>query len=213
MGNKIIFRIDDYPTGVKKIIDNRLILFDIVLSEFEKRQIKYVIGVVPKLVDKDDIFYLKTLKYAEIAVHGYDHNYFVWNGQNNNEFFNQPKDTISLKIDESIQLLKDFKIDWFIPPFNKNTQNLVDVLEEKNIKNITIGPEYFYQEGGNVNFKNLNVHSPQYYGKSSSMINEINFNNIEGQICFHLTWEIDEYKNDGINWKLPKILDKFLSLK
>lgn len=205
-----MFRIDDYPTGVKPIIENRFKKFSIVLDEFESRHIQYILGVVPALIDEDDIEYLLSLKYASIALHGYDHNFYSFNERydNRDEF----KDTITVEIYEKLrqglEILKDFTIDTYIPPFNRFEQKLVDAIVQLGIKRITTG----VNPNTNIDYRGLDVLTPKdiFYGRSTNIIDYMRYfdPNVD-HIALHLTWEVDEYDKLGRNWYLPNVLKAY----
>ena len=60
----MLFRIDDYPTGIKPVIPNRFAEFDKVLSEFEKRKLKYLLGVVHIII----LILVLVIKYIVIVI-------------------------------------------------------------------------------------------------------------------------------------------------
>jgi len=201
----VLFRIDDYPTGVKPVIPNRFTEFNKVLVEFEKRELSYLLGVVPYLIDQEDIDYLKTLKHAVVALHGYDHNYHTFTELNREEFKGWNTQSIVAKLKHGLDTsLKDFSIDAYIPPFNNFSQNLIDALIELNFNTITTGvnPPIF-------DYKTLSVMTPKhaFYGTSTEIIDHMTtFDKTKDHIALHLTWEITEY-NEQKEWQLPKILD------
>jgi len=72
-----VIRIDDFPTGTRPLLPDPGVLLD-VLWEFERRELPYVLGLVPALLPRIDRLYieeLKALKYMTPAMHGYDHRY------------------------------------------------------------------------------------------------------------------------------------------
>jgi hypothetical protein len=74
----MLIRIDDFPTGIRPILPSLLPLIEI-LQEFERRNLPFVLGVVPallKLVDESTLTALKQIKGMTPAVHGYTHSYF-----------------------------------------------------------------------------------------------------------------------------------------
>ena len=204
----MLFRIDDYPTGVKPVISNRFVEFDKVLSEFEKRELKYLLGVVPYLINEEDVDYLKGLKHAIIALHGYDHNFHTFTELNREEFKGWNTQSIIAKLKYGLDTsLKDFIIDAYIPPFNNFSQNLIDALIELNFKTMTTGVN-----APMFNYKTLRVMTPkpQFYGTSTEIINHLNsFDKDNDHIALHLTWEISERKNLKEDWALPSILESF----
>tara|TARA_R110002074_G_scaffold75089_2_gene171834 strand:- start:130 stop:753 length:624 start_codon:yes stop_codon:yes gene_type:complete len=203
----MLVRIDDYPTGIKPVIPNRFVEFDKVLSEFESRGLYYLLGVVPYLINEEDIDYLKTLDHAVIALHGYDHNYYTFTELNREEFKGWNTQSIIAKLKYGLETaLKDFNINAYIPPFNNFSQNLIDALIELNFDTITTGVN-----PPNFDYKTLNVMTPKhaFYGTSTEIINNINistFNKTKDHIALHLTWEIRE-RSEQKEWQLPSLLD------
>ena len=204
----MLFRIDDYPTGIKPVIPNRFDEFDKVLLEFEKRKLKYLLGVVPYLINEEDVDYLKKLNYAVIALHGYDHNFHTFTESNREEFKGWNTQSIIAKLKYGLDTsLKDFTIDSYIPPFNNFSQNLIDALVELNFNTITTGVN-----APMFDYKTLKVMTPkpQFYGTSTEIINHLNsFDKDNDHIALHLTWEISERKNLKEDWVLPAILESF----
>ena len=201
----MLFRIDDYPTGIKPVIPNRFAEFDKVLSEFEKRKLKYLLGVVPYLINEEDVAYLKGLKHAIIALHGYDHNFHTFTELNREEFKGWNTQSIIAKLKYGLDTsLKDFIIDAYIPPFNNFSQNLIDALIELNFNTMTTGVN-----PPNFDYKTLNVMTPKhdFYGTSTEIINNIStFDKTKDHIALHLTWEIRE-RSEQKEWQLPLLLD------
>lgn len=144
----MIIRIDDYPHG-DLINYNRLIAdphYDHrehvyhFLQPFEKRGVPYVLGVSPGLINlESDLFFLKTLRYCEVAMHGFSHGWSefadTWHKitetwPKGGEFAYDSRETIRDKIKRGLDILGPFKIRKFIPPFNAYTQDLLDILNE-----------------------------------------------------------------------------------
>lgn len=201
-----MFRIDDYPTGVRPIMNDRFTKFDIVLQEFEQRDIPYLLGVVPALINEDDIEYLKSLKNLNVALHGYDHHFFCFNEYNREEFKGCSTHHIYTQLLAGLKILQDFDISTYIPPFNRYSQNLVDALIDANIETITTG----VNPSVDIDHKSLNVLTPrmEFYGRSTEIINHMHLFDIDNDhIALHLTWEFDEYMKLSDKWLMPKLLD------
>lgn len=164
-------RIDDYPQGTpfKSLSSEEHMK---VLGILEERKIDYYLGVVPKLVNQADIKFLSKLKHAHICIHGYDHGFSNWHIQN--EFIGKSKQLVVDQIDEALLILKDFlPIKGFIPPFNKVTQNLLDVLNRFGFEFVTGGPE---TDLSRLNFGNLKYYPSldQFYTSRENVYSVLN---------------------------------------
>ena len=224
----MLIRIDDYPNGVRPNDywsgsscgfndewQEHTFQLNLVLREFEQRELPYILGVVPALLEDRDIEYLKSLQYCEVALHGYDHGSVIfkqvapldglgvlrhggWTGVDN-EFdsrYRKSKDQIVAEFSMGLHMLKDFDVKHFIPPFNHMTQDAVDAVKDCGLTDI-------WQAGG-YDYHDLKVHDPGHYGRSHEMLVDIN---LDRNTTFHLTWELEEFKKNMNSWKLPKILD------
>jgi len=205
-----VFRIDDYPTGVRPVVKDRFKKFSTVLDEFESRNTSYILGVVPALVDEDDIEYLLSLKFASIALHGYDHNFYCFDElkDNREEFKDSFTSEIYDSLSHGLSILKDFNIDTYIPPFNRYSQNLVDAVVRLGIKRITTG----VNPDNNIDHRGLEVLTPKdiFYGRSTDIIDYMRyFNPNIDHVALHLTWEVDEYEKFGKNWYLPNVIKAY----
>ncbi len=69
-----VLRIDDYPTGVRPILDD-LTPLHALLDKVEARGLRYHLGIVPALLDRRMGAFLETLERMVPAAHGYDHGY------------------------------------------------------------------------------------------------------------------------------------------
>ena len=225
----MLIRIDDYPNGVRSNSywsgsscgfnddwQEHTFQLNLVLREFEQRQLPYILGVVPALIEDRDIQYLKSLKYCEIALHGYDHGNVMfkqiapldglgklrhggWTGTYN-EFhsrYRKQKDQMVAEFSKGLDILKDFDVKHFIPPFNQMTQGAVDAVKDCGLTDI-------WQAGG-YDYHDLKVHDPGHYGKSHDMPVDIS---LDRNITFHLTWELEAFKTYMNSWRLPQILDR-----
>ena len=197
-------RIDDYPTGVKPILSNKFNQFRKVLQLFEDADIYYHLGVVPKLIDKEDIKFLNSLTHCIVCMHGVHHNFYTWSKLNEDreEFRGKSVDEIVELLKEGQEILKDTMMSpLYIPTFNQINQNLVEALIRCNFRSITTGVN-----PPNVDYKDLLVYTPKdiFYGTSSYIYDNINDFKMDDHIGLHLTWEVEESKSD---WKLPAIIN------
>ena len=189
-------RIDDWPTGVRPILSDHIKILSRILNEFEKRKLEYVLGVVPDLIDILDIQYLKTLKYCHIAMHGFDHNYYEWNGSNN--FEHPTKD----ELEKGLSILKNIGIvEHYIPPFNNIDSNTLSCL-------IDLGIKYVHSCRGVEGKIEGIMPTPKFYGRSTKLIHYIQEFTKDDIITFHITWENDKLSIFDNKWKLPELLDK-----
>ncbi|MBN1850776.1 MAG: glycosyltransferase [Deltaproteobacteria bacterium] len=153
----MIIRIDDYPHGdlmnYNRLLadpnyDHREHVYHF-LQAFEKTGVPYVLGVSPGLIDlESDLFFLQTLRHCEVAMHGFSHGWSefadTWHKitetwPKGGEFAFDSKETIRDKIKRGLDILGEFRIQKFIPPFNAYTQDLLDILNELGFKMIMGG--------------------------------------------------------------------------
>ena len=76
------------------------------------------------------------------------------------------------------------------------TQDAVDAVKDCGLTDIWFA--------GGWDYHDLAVHHPGLYNKSHKMPVQIDMNK---NISFHLTWELEEFKAYGNSWKMPHILD------
>lgn len=198
MNNKII-RIDDFPTGIRPIL-NELEYIYTILDEFEKNKIFYVLGIVPTLLTNDMINRLKKYNFMIPACHGYNHNYNISSQlliENNdlfnehtcmkqfNEFENNTEDEILNKLNEAKQILSKFSpIFTYIPPCNLIDEKTIKILEKLDCKCI-----YGDINITNVNSPNIPIIRSDFYGHLYKLDDTLNYNN--KVITLHVTWEYD----------------------
>lgn len=209
----MLVRIDDYPTGVKPIIENRFEKFDSVLRLFEEAEVPYHLGVVPKLIDKEDGDYLKSLKHARLCLHGYDHNFERWktHPEDRDEFRGMTSKEIAKKLWSVIgELFIDYEISLlqcYIPTFNTINQPLLDALNILSVDYVTTGVKY----DTSLDFGKIARVTPKdkFYGTSDQIYENMNVFGSGDHVALHLTWEIEQKEKYGENWRLPWIV-KFL---
>ena len=122
-----------------------------------------------------------------------------WTGTYN-EFhsrYRKQKDQMVAEFSKGLDILKDFDVKHFIPPFNQMTQGAVDAVKDCGLTDI-------WQAGG-YDYHDLKVHDPGHYGKSHDMPVDIS---LDRNITFHLTWELEAFKTYMNSWRLPQILDR-----
>jgi peptidoglycan/xylan/chitin deacetylase (PgdA/CDA1 family) len=205
-----IIRIDDYPSGIRPIVENQTPLFNI-LDEFEKRQIYFHLAIVPK--EMDDFFDDRILgyKYLIPVMHGYDHKYYQYSEKlvlnkdiynthtvidQFDEFDNHSIPEIIDKLKEGKDILKKYfkkEIDTYVPPCNLLNKNTKTALINQGFKTV-FSENYFYNS-------KLRCISSDYYGTLENMpLKKYNC------ITLHLTWEYDTFRTKGIE-EITKKLD------
>lgn len=209
LNNDKIVRIDDFPTGIRPILDDLEPIYN-VLMEFEKRNIRFVLGIVPSLLTNEMIERLKTFKYLILAQHGFNHKYDElskkliknkdpyndWCCMDQfNEFEGMSKEDIREKLEEGKKILEQIgPMDIYIPPCNKLDPNTLSVLEDMNIKFI-LGDNIHLQSEK----KKIQILPSGFYGR----VKDLNSSNAKSQILtFHATWEFDDLFRKNYDKKL-----------
>jgi hypothetical protein len=199
MMNQIFaIRIDDYPSGVRPIIDINRIRES--LAFIDSLGVPYVLGIVPAICNEEDWEFLKKLKMMIPAMHGITHKYHefstvcISNQDFNNvytirQMFNELKG-IPLKL--RVKTLYAFRhymnckleteVNTYIPPCNKLTILDSYFLRRAGFKTI------YSQSRRNVFF--LPVIRSDFYGLAK------NYKSGMGTACLHITWEADQLNLD-----------------
>ena len=192
----VIIRIDDFPTGIRPILQDITPLVRIL--EFFCHNFKNVnLGIVPVLFTKQMYDMIRHLD-IEPCMHGYDHHYAqyspvlvnandMFNKQTVmtqfNEFENNSLEQIRLKIGNGKKKLEDTfqkTVKKYIPPCNIIDGQTLHVLKEY----------------GMSNYENSD-----FYGRVLEMDTERNYKSA----AFHLTWEFDD-----LTWK-GKSFEKWIT--
>ena len=206
-GGDRIIRIDDFPTGIRPILDDLEPLYEI-LMEFEKRELRFVLGIVPSLLTDDMIERLQTFKYLIVAQHGYNHNYKslhkklidnkdVYNDwccmDQFNEFEGREKTEIKKIINKGRERLEEIgPTNIYIPPCNKLDKNTLEALEDLKFK-------YILGDGISMRSEKIPIIPSHFYDRVRGL-NEQNAKSMV--ICLHVTWEWDElYRRKDISKK------------
>ncbi|HNW05508.1 MAG TPA: DUF2334 domain-containing protein [archaeon] len=196
-------RIDDYPSGIRPVLDDLTPFFKI-FDEFEKRQLYFYLAIVPKvLVDFFDNRILE-YKYLIPIMHGYSHNYDYYSKilESNNdpynthtimdqfdEFENQSVSEISEKIEKGKNILNRYfnkEIDIYVPPCNILNKNTKIALINQGFKTV-FSENYFFN-------RKLRCVTSDYYGTLENMpLKKYNC------ITLHITWEYDTLRTKGID--------------
>jgi hypothetical protein len=69
-----LLRVDDYPTGVRPILEDLSSLHD-VLSQIDAAGLPFHLGVVPALLSEPMIEFLRGLSQLVVSMHGFEHGY------------------------------------------------------------------------------------------------------------------------------------------
>jgi len=69
-----LLRVDDYPTGVRPILEDLSSLHD-VLSQIDAAGLPFHLGVVPALLDERMVEFLRGLSQLVVSMHGFEHGY------------------------------------------------------------------------------------------------------------------------------------------
>ncbi|HEY3253829.1 MAG TPA: DUF2334 domain-containing protein [Polyangiaceae bacterium] len=69
-----LLRVDDYPTGVRPILEDLSSLHD-VLSQIDAAGLPFHLGVVPALLDERMVSFLRGLSQLVVSMHGFEHGY------------------------------------------------------------------------------------------------------------------------------------------
>ena len=203
--NDKIIRIDDFPTGIRPILEDLEPLYEI-LMEFEKRELRFVLGIVPSLLTDDMIKRLKTFKYLIVGQHGYNHNYNSlhkklldnkdpyndWCCMDQfNEFEGKEKFEIKKLINKGRERLEEIgPTNIYIPPCNSLDENTLKALEDLKFK-------YILGDGISLRSEKMPIIPSQFYDR----VRGLNINNSKAAVCcFHVTWEWDElYRRKDIS--------------
>lgn len=206
MNRNVIIRVDDYPRALKedeRIGDSnrldRLFCFDKIFKIFG---IKYILGVVPSLINERDAELFKKLN-IQIAMHGFDHS------QN---FHIKTKEDIRKDLLSGIKILNEFGIvtSDYISPFNEDSVDLKSVLLDLGFKRFFGGE--IKEESQFSNYGDMECYqSPKkYYNIAEKIVIDKNDNNFI--VTLHYTWEIAYlfgYNSKGLE-DLLKVISKII---
>lgn len=204
---KFIVRVDDFPWNVEHKKDENNVLFKKFYGIIYKYDVKIMLGVIPAFCYKEDIEYLKTLKNTEIALHGYDHSGISYV---NGEFTGIDRREKENKISSGLKILKDFKVQCFIPPYNYYDKELLDILGEHNLKYIMDKGEYGIRKLHN---KMLSVSSEDIlYDKAFQILkifDKLNLSiDVIKAITLHCTWEYQNLNTGDLELLCKKLSGK-----
>jgi hypothetical protein len=118
-------RVDDFPWGSTEKPDH-LSEAARILGYMESRELPYALAVVPMFLRPAHVEFIATLRYAEVAQHGYDH------GQGHgrkarDEFHGHNEAEVARRIRVGLDLLPAVPR-IYVPPFDTVNQTLVDAI-------------------------------------------------------------------------------------
>lgn len=185
---KFTIRVDDFPLNTRHEKDVGLRLFREFYKVLSKYDIYFVLGVIPKLCDADDIRFLKDIHSTgkvDIALHGYEH---IGSGCNDSEFkvMNDIEDRIRCGLD----ILDGLDVVSFIPPHNYFDSRTVDALVKNKIRYLIVVSGYGSLFDDRIVCINTD---PDLCGKSYELIKkwgELKHDlDVVKNITLHCTWE------------------------
>jgi len=169
-----LIRMDDFPSGDKKRAKDWKILSKI-LKIFENHHVNYLLATSAMLYDGDTCeekinsqhiqFLEDNIVTGKIVMHGFDHGFNLdWNNivetwDKGGEFINMSHEEISSKYDmcnEILSCLDNYDPTHFVPPFNVVNQNLLDVLNTKEVKFIHLN-SLFNAQYDRLDFYNIEL--------------------------------------------------------
>jgi len=206
-----IIRVDDYPTGVRPIL-NDLGPLHRVLSEIDGYGLTWHLGIVPALLTDDMFGFLRTLRWMVPLCHGYDHAYSQMSAKliaagdpmnqrgtvgGFNEFAGRNRKAIVEALSKGRRLLEEGlgkPVTGYVPPCNFGDRAtgaaLIDAgfthyFSEKKIPGCPlprIGSDFYGRSP---------EHGPRHAGAKV--------------ITLHVTWEVDVLRN-GDAHSLPRLM-------
>ena len=205
-----LLRVDDYPTGVRPILEDLSSLHD-VLSQIDAAGLPFHLGVVPALLDERMALFLRGLSQLVVSMHGFEHGYaehsqiLLRAGDPLNqrgtvggfdEFAGQPYADILQKIQDGRRLLVSRLGQVprsYIPPCNAGNRSTGRAL-------LATGFEYVLTEKLIPGCELPHIRS-DFYDRSSAFLADRQPN----VASLHATWEADMLRA-GDTQSLPRFL-------
>jgi hypothetical protein len=209
-----LLRVDDYPTGVRPILEDLSSLHD-VLSQIDAAGLPFHLGVVPALLDDRMVDFLRGLSRLLVSMHGFEHGYakhsqiLLRAGDPLNqrgtvsgfdEFSQQAYAEILHKIQRGRSLLESRLGQVprsYIPPCNAGNRSTGRAL-------LATGFEYVLTEKHIPGCELPNI-SSDFYDRSSAFL----ANSQPNVASLHATWEADMLRA-GDTQSLPRFLAALL---
>ena len=205
-----LLRVDDYPTGVRPILDDLGSLHD-VLSQIDAAGLPFHLGIVPALLDERMAAFLRGLSQLVVSMHGFEHGYAkhsqilsnAGDPQNQrgtvggfDEFAGRAYAEILPKIQDGRRLLESRLGQLprsYIPPCNAGNRNTGRALR-------AVGFEYVLTEKPIPGCELPSIRS-DFYDRSSAFPPDAQ----PGVASLHATWEADMLRA-GDTQSLPRFL-------
>jgi hypothetical protein len=204
-----VLRIDDYPTGVRPILEDLSPLHDL-LVRIDAAGLPFHLGIVPTLLRDDMVGVLRGLRNMIPVVHGYDHCYprysriLIEAGDPFNErtvgVFNEFRgvpygDVVARLIEARARLEEAFgrPVRWYIPPCNKGDRATGRGLVEAGY--------YGYLSEKRIPGCPLPWIRSDFYGRSR----DYDASRAPDVTTLHLTWEAD-LEREGSDQMLGPLL-------
>jgi len=205
-----LLRVDDYPTGVRPILEDLSSLHD-VLSQIDAAGLPFHLGIVPALLNEQMIDFLRGLSSLVVSMHGFEHGYaersqiliqkndpFNQHGTVSgfDEFAGQDYAEILSKIREGRRILAE-RLGQpplsYIPPCNAGNRSTGRAL-------LATGFEYVLSEKA-IPGCELPIIRSEFYDRSSAFSADLRPN----VASLHATWEADMLRA-GDSQSLPRFL-------
>ena len=205
-----LLRVDDYPTGVRPILDDLSSLHDVLL-QIDAAGLPFHLGVVPALLDERMAEFLRGLSQLVVSMHGFEHGYAKHSrilqsaGDPLNqrgtvsgfdEFSGQPYAEILQKIRDGRGLLESRVGQLplsYIPPCNEGNRSTGRAL-------LATGFEYVLTEKPIPGCELPSIRS-EFYDRSSAFPPDLAPN----VASLHATWEADMLRAGDVQ-SLPRFL-------
>tara|TARA_R110000824_G_scaffold342136_1_gene528593 strand:+ start:5549 stop:6241 length:693 start_codon:yes stop_codon:yes gene_type:complete len=220
-----LIRMDDFPSGDKARNKDWNILSNI-LKIFENYHVNYLLATSPMLYNGDTCeekinsphmqFLKDNVVTGKIVMHGFNHGFhhrwdtIVETWEKGGEFINMSHEEISSKYDmcnKILSCLDNYDPTHFVPPFNAINQNLLDVLNTKEIKFIHLNSLYYDQykqyENNFYNIEPLISENARTYADSPVILE--NINDYDEVITMH--WVYDQ------NYQCIEEISKIVGVK
>ena len=191
-----LLRVDDYPTGVRPILEDLTSLHD-VLSRIDEAGLPFHLGIVPALLDERMVSFLRGLQRLVVSMHGFEHGYakhskilldagdpFNQHGTVSgfDEFAGQSYPEILQKIRDGKQILESRlgrAVRSYIPPCNAGNRSTGRAL-------MAVGFEYVLTEKAIPGCK-LPLIGSDFYDRTSAFKPDFR----PHVASLHATWEAD----------------------
>ncbi|HXK20266.1 MAG TPA: DUF2334 domain-containing protein, partial [Polyangiaceae bacterium] len=205
-----LLRIDDYPTGVRPILEDLSSLHE-VLERVDESGLDFHLGIVPAIVEARMEEFLRSLQHLVVSQHGFEHGYAKFSKQlldagdpfnqrgtvgGFDEFADASFDEIVAKLSEGRRLLEARTGRTplsYIPPTNRANRRTGRALE-------ACGFEYVLSENP-VGACALPCIGSDFYDRSSKFVS----GSAPAVASLHATWEADLWR-DGDRESLPRFL-------